>query len=82
MVGGCIRKKNRPRAALGPPPKIAYNPMMGSRLDLNVAEEPEAVAAGRWRKARVDYLRTLLAGKLSPETGAALERELARLTSD
>lgn len=72
----------RPRAPLGPPPKVAYNPMMGSRLDLTVTEEPEAVSRARWLAARIAYLRVLLAGELSPETGAAHRRELARLTSE
>lgn len=55
--------------------------MMGSRLDLIVNEEPEAVARERWQARRIDYLRVMLAGSPSPEACAIYERELALLTS-
>jgi len=39
---------------------VKYNPMTGTRLDLVVEDEPEAVAAKRWAAKRAAYLKTLV----------------------
>jgi len=58
---------------------VVYNPMTGTRRDLEVSDEPTAVAAARWKAKRIEYLKVLLAAKISDHARASYERELATL---
>jgi hypothetical protein len=84
LEGGCL--ESRPKTQQPTPEGrsvVEYNPMMGTRLDLLVYDEPAAVAATRWTAARRKYLTALLTDPaLSEETALAYRRELAELTSD
>lgn len=80
LVLGCVHQR-----PLAPPDirpsTVAYNPMMGSRLDLKVEEEPEAVAAARWRARRIVYLQVLIEdAAISEEARTLYVRERMRLT--
>jgi hypothetical protein len=70
---------------LGPPPHVEYNPMMGTRLDLEVhtdatPEEAERTRV-RWRERRIAYLRTLMADA-SDDAKQAYKRELKILVDN
>lgn len=57
-----------------------YNPLTGSRLDLEVYDEPEADAAARWAAKRREYLKVLLDDPhASPFARVVYKRELAKL---
>jgi hypothetical protein len=63
-------------------PRELYNKETGGRLDLDVFDEPEAVAATRWRNARIAYLATLLAGDISDRSRGFYQGEIDRLQKD
>lgn len=61
-------------------PRELYNPQTGARLDLEVHDEPEAVAAARWTKKRRAYLQQLVDDPtVSDDARASYQRELKQL---
>jgi hypothetical protein len=83
LVGGCIEKRSTTRAAVVEGRSfVQYNPMMGTRLDLLVHDEPTADAAKRWDAARRKYLGAILKNPaLDADDRARYQSELDVLTN-